>query len=417
MKLIISIARSLLLARWRQTLVAAIGVTFSIGMFVALLGFMEGLNEMLDSLFLNRTPHIRLYNEVKPTAMQPVMLLPAYRAGHHFIHSVKTTDSKQEIRNSAAIMEALRNDPHVAGIAPKIAMEVFFNEGPADMAASVNGIDVPQENALFHFSDYTLAGTSADLDRVPNSIILGKALAERLLVNVGERVQLTTPQGEQFTLKVVALWQSGIQDFDRIQSFTSLTTARKLSGKTGNYVTDIQLRLNNINDAPALAKAYSKQFNTSAQDVQTLSAEFETGSFIRSLISYVVGITLLTVSGFGIYNILNMMIYEKMDAIAILKATGFSGKDVRNIFIIMAMSIGVFGGLAGLLLGVLLSAGIDQVPFRTTSLPTITTYPVSYQPFIYITGAVFSLLFTWLAGWQPSRKASTIDPVVIIRGK
>ncbi|WP_369750886.1 hypothetical protein [Pontibacter sp. BAB1700] len=52
-RLIFSIAKSLLLARWRQTLVAAVGVTFSIAMFVTLLGFMNGLNDMLDSLILN----------------------------------------------------------------------------------------------------------------------------------------------------------------------------------------------------------------------------------------------------------------------------------------------------------------------------------------------------------------------------
>ena len=51
-KLILDIAQSLLLARWRQSLVAAIGVTFSIAMFIALLGFMNGLNEWLDGLVL-----------------------------------------------------------------------------------------------------------------------------------------------------------------------------------------------------------------------------------------------------------------------------------------------------------------------------------------------------------------------------
>ncbi|MFZ1260848.1 MAG: ABC transporter permease, partial [Chitinophagaceae bacterium] len=63
-KLIFSIAKSLLVARWRQTLIAAIGVTFSITMFITLLSFMTGLNDLLDGLILNRTPHIRLYNEV-----------------------------------------------------------------------------------------------------------------------------------------------------------------------------------------------------------------------------------------------------------------------------------------------------------------------------------------------------------------
>ena len=47
-KLIITIAKSLLLARWKQTLVAAVGVTFSITMFITLLGFMSGLNDLLD---------------------------------------------------------------------------------------------------------------------------------------------------------------------------------------------------------------------------------------------------------------------------------------------------------------------------------------------------------------------------------
>jgi lipoprotein-releasing system permease protein len=65
LKLIARISFALLMARWRQTLVAAVGVTFSITMFVALLGFMSGLNDLLDGLILNRTAHIRLYKEIK----------------------------------------------------------------------------------------------------------------------------------------------------------------------------------------------------------------------------------------------------------------------------------------------------------------------------------------------------------------
>jgi lipoprotein-releasing system permease protein len=87
-----------------------------------------------------------------------------------------------------------------------------------------------------------------------------------------------------------------------------------------------------------VATEYRELFGTKAEDIQTANAEFETGTNIRTLISYVVGITLLIVAGFGIYNILNMMIYEKMDSIAILKATGFAGKDVKRIFLMIALS-------------------------------------------------------------------------------
>jgi lipoprotein-releasing system permease protein len=112
-----------------------------------------------------------------------------------------------------------------------------------------------------------------------------------------------------------------------------------------------------------------------------------------------------------------MMIYEKMDTIAILKATGFSGKDVKRVFIIIALVIGVFGGLFGLLFGYLISSGIDHIPFKTEALPTITTYPIDYDPRYYIIGITFSVITTYYAGYFPSRKASKIDPVIIIRGK
>jgi lipoprotein-releasing system permease protein len=64
-----------------------------------------------------------------------------------------------------------------------------------------------------------------------------------------------------------------------------------------------------------------------------------------------------------------------------------------------------------------LSAIIDQIPFNTASLPTIKTYPITYNGNFYIIGIVFSLVTTYLAGFFPSRKASKIDPVIIIRGK
>jgi lipoprotein-releasing system permease protein len=70
--LILDIAKALMVARFKQTAIAATGVVFSITMFVALLGFMNGLNQLLDGLILNRTPHIRFYNEVKPSPNQPI---------------------------------------------------------------------------------------------------------------------------------------------------------------------------------------------------------------------------------------------------------------------------------------------------------------------------------------------------------
>ena len=106
-----------------------------------------------------------------------------------------------------------------------------------------------------------------------------------------------------------------------------------------------------------------------------------------------------------------------MDSIAILKAVGCSGGDVNEIFISIALSIGIFGGAMGLLGGLGLSSLIDQIPFNTDSLPTVKTYPINYNPRFYMIGGIFSLVTSYMAGYFPSRKASKIDPVVIIRGK
>jgi lipoprotein-releasing system permease protein len=416
-KLIASVSRSLLFARWKQTLVAAIGVTFSITMFITLLGFMSGLNDLLDGLVINRTPHVRLYNEILPSKLQPIDNFHKYKNSYNFVSSVKPKNERLQIYNGSAIIRELKKDPRVLGVAPKITAQVFYNVGELDITGVINGVDVEAENKLFAFKDYVVGGNNIDLKNIPNSIILGKGAADKMLANVGDIVQVTTSRGERMQLKVVGFFQSGLQDIDKVQSYASLETTQKLLGEGGSYVTDIQVKLKNMIIAPDLAKEYSKLYDAEAIDIQTANSQFETGSSVRTIISYAVGITLLVVAGFGIYNILNMMIYEKMDSIAILKATGFSGKDVNRIFITIALTIGVFGGLLGLLFGFGLSSLIDQIPFDTAALPTIKTYPINYNPKFYMIGAIFSIVTTYFAGYFPSRKASKIDPVIIIRGK
>ncbi len=416
-KLLARIALALSMARWRQTMVAAVGVAFSITMFITLLGFMNGLNDMLDGLVLNRTPHIKLYNELKPSPVQPVQLADGYKGYYHFIRSVKPYGRRLEIYNVDPIMTSIEKDDRVLGLAPKIAAQVFYNVGAIDVTGVINGVDVEAENRLFFFSTYVTEGNYIDLKNIPNSIILGKSAADKMLAKIGDVIQVTTARGDRQQLKVVGYFQSGLADIDKINSYTSISTVQKLLGEPRSYITDIQVKLKDIDMAPAMAREYRQRYGVDAEDIQTANAQFETGSSVRSIISYAVGITLLIVAGFGIYNILNMMIYEKMDSIAILKATGFSGRDVKRIFIMIAISIGVIGVSFGLVFGFLASSFIDQIPFETAALPSINTYPVNYDIKFYIIGAAFGIFTTYLAGYLPSRKASKVDPVVIIRGK
>lgn len=415
-RLILNIALHLLGARLKQTVIAAVGVTFGIAMFISLVSFMNGMNDLLDGLMLNRTPHVRLYNEIKPVENQPVTLSDEYKKHINFINSIKPKDRGKAIYNSKTIINALHKDKRVLDVAPKVVTPVFFHSGTIEISGVINGIDIAAEESLFKFSDYIREGKITDLEQ-SNSIIIGSGLATKMMLTVGDMIKVTTPKGNLVLLKIVGISQIGISEIDDTMSTTSISTAQKILGEATNYMTDIQLNLHDITTAPQLAKEFRSKFDLDAIDYQTTNSQFETGSTIRSIISYSVGVVLLIVAGFGIYNILNMMIYEKMDSIAILKATGFSGNDVKWIFIFLSLIIGISGGILGLVFGFIFSNIIDVIPFNMASLPTTETFPVNYNPVFYIIGITFAVVTTTIAGLLPALKASKIDPVEIIRGK
>jgi lipoprotein-releasing system permease protein len=246
---------------------------------------------------------------------------------------------------------------------------------------------------------------------------LGAGIAKKLSLTIGDKVQVSTAKGALVPLKIVGIFQSGLAEIDNVQSYVNLSMGQQLLGEGKTYLTDINLKLFDIEDAIPMTREVKRVFGVSAIDIKSANAQFETGTAIRNMITYAVSITLLIVAGFGIYNILNMMIYEKMNDIAILKATGFSGDDVKWIFISQALIIGLVGGLLGLAIGFGLSVVIDHAPFETEALPTVKTFPVNFDPSYYVGGILFALVSTFLAGYLPARKARKIDPVEIIRGQ
>jgi len=415
-KVILNIAKTHLLTKMKSTTTAALGVTFGIGAYITLVSFMTGLNEMLDSLILNQTPHIHLYNEIEPTEAQPVSLYEEFQNSVNVVHSIKPKQSQKKIHNALPILSYLKKDERVKGATPQLRAQIFYLSGSIELGGNLVGVDIMEETRLSNMRDYIVEGAPEALKNTENGVLLGSGLASKMSLSVGDRVQISTIKGTIFPLKIVGIYQSGIADIDNIQSFANLKTVQRILGEAQNYVTDINVKLFDITEAPAMAQIWGKQFEIKATDINQANAQFETGSNIRNLITYAVSITLLIVAGFGIYNILNMLIYEKMKDIAILKATGFSGRDVQLIFMSQAMIIGAVGGVLGLFIGYILSRLIDNVAFETEALPTITTYPINYNIAYYAIGITFALLSTFVAGWLPSNKAKKIDPVRIIRG-
>ncbi|MBT8384437.1 MAG: ABC transporter permease [Bacteroidia bacterium] len=416
-KVILTIAKTHLLTKIKQSSTAALGVTFGIGAYITLVCFMTGLNKMLDDLILNQTPHVHIYNEIEPSKKQPIALYDELKNSMNVVHSIKPKLSQKKIHNALPIIHYLKENNNVRGAIPQIKATIFYIAGSIEIGGYLTGINALEEAKLFNLDDYIIKGSAESLHNSNNGILLGAGIAKKMSLDIGDRIQVSTIKGDIFPLKIVGLYQSGIADIDAIQSFANLKTVQRILGEAENYITDINVKLHDIDLAYPLSQKIEQQFDLKAVDIKTANAQFETGTTIRNLITYAVSITLLIVAGFGIYNILNMLIYEKMNDIAILKATGFSGKDVELIFMSQAIIIGLVGGVIGLIIGYILSRIIDNIPFATEALPTVETFPVNYNPWFYVIGITFAMMSTFLAGYLPSQKAKKIDPVTIIRGQ
>ncbi|MFD2518933.1 ABC transporter permease [Salinimicrobium flavum] len=411
---ILSIAKTHLFSKLKQTIIAALGVTFGIGSYVTLVSFMTGMNQMLDDLILNQTPHIHIYNEIEPSEEQPIFLADGIKNTFRVVRSVRPKQTQKKIYNAQPLIDRLNRDPRVRGALPQVKAQIFYVSGSIEIGGNLIGADILKEAELFNLKDYIVEGSAKDLHNDSNGILLGVGLAKKMSLEIGDRVQINTIKGEIFPLKIVGFYQSGITEIDNIQSFTNLKTIQRVLGEPQNYITDINVKLYHMDDAVPIAQKVEEEYGLKAMDIKTANAQFETGTTIRNFITYAVAVTLLIVAGFGIYNILTMLIYEKMNDIAILKATGFSGKDVQLIFMSQALIIGIVGGILGLIMGFGLSVLIDNTPFETPALPAVKTYPINFNGWFYVIGISFALIATSLAGYLPSRKAKNLDPVQII---
>ena len=415
-RLSLRIALVHLLSKKKQTIVAMLGVTFGISMFIVMISFMTGVNDFLMELTLDGSPHIHIYNPVKTD--RPSIAESAYDTTRNWVivHHQRPKQELARIKDGVQILDAIRKTPGVSQASPQLSTQVFFNNGPLQFAGSVVGIDVMAENAMYKLYEKMELGTVDRLLTNREGILMGERLAKKMNVTMGDRVSLTTPQGNTFMLKVVGIFSFGISVIDDSRCYVQLQTAQKLLGKSSDYFTDINLKLLDYRRAAELAPILEQRFGYKSEDWQTANAGILAGEVVRNAMTYVVAITMLIVAGFGIYNIMNMTVVNKMRDIAIMKATGFEGKNIISIFLLQSVIIGILGALLGVIFGALISYGINQIPFPARDVIKLETFPVSYKMKHYLMGIFFGFITTLFAGYFPSKKASKVDPVVIIRG-
>lgn len=183
--------------------------------------------------------------------------------------------------------------------------------------------------------------------------------------------------------------------------------------KNKNYATDILVNTADYSKAREVAEKLASVTTYKVEAWQEGNGQLNAANTIRDILAIAVSLTILIVAGFGIYNIMNMTVNEKIKEIAILKAMGFNGKDVVKIFLMQSVSIGLIGGFTGLILGNVIARIVDNIPFKIASYDTL---PINFRTSDYILAFAFGTIITIIAGYLPARKASKLDPVAILRG-
>lgn len=414
-KLTAQIAITHLVTKRRQSLIAMLGVTFGISMFIIMISFMTGVNQFLEDLAMDNTPHVHIYN---PITIRKKALIPAASPNSWtVVEHQKPGNDRPRIKDGLLLMQRIERMPGVLGAAPQVSSQVFFNNGPVQVSGNILGVDVGKQIALFDLQKKMDAGDILDLMKSANVLIMGSGLAAKMGVGIGDRVRVTTPEGNPLTLKIAGLFSFGMAMLDDSRCYATMATVQRLLQQDPAYVTDLNIKMTDVHDAVPFRKRMEAELNqVKVEDWVMANASILAGDAIRNVLTAVVCITLLTVAGFGIYNIMNMNIINKMKDIAILKATGFEGKDITAIFLLQSLIIGLSGGLLGIMIGFVFSYLISLLPFPEGSFLRIKTFPVNFKPIHYGVGLLFGFLTTLFAGYFPAKKAASVDPVQIIRG-
>ncbi|HEY1030265.1 MAG TPA: FtsX-like permease family protein [Flavipsychrobacter sp.] len=417
-KLSLNIATTHLLTKKRQSIVAMLGVTFGISMFIIMISFMTGVNQFTEDMAMDNTPHVRIY---KPLEIEDKKIIaldkPQKENDWYVVEHQRPKNELSKIKNGLTLAQQIERMPEVMGVAPQLSSQVFYNNGPVQIPGNIYGIDVKKQEALFQLDKKMDEGELDDLLKGSDVIVMGKGLAKKMNVTVGDRVSVTSPEGGNLNLKVVGIFSFGVAAMDESRSYATLATVQKILQKDPSYVTDLNIKLHDINGARMFKQKLENQLGgVYVEDWETANQSLLAGESIRNIMTFVVCATLLVVAGFGIYNIMNMNIINKMKDIAILKATGFQGSDVTAIFMLQSVMIGIAGGFFGLFIGFFFSYLLSITPFPAGEFFRIDTFPVNFNPLHYIIGLFFGFLTTLFAGYFPSKRAAKVDPVRIIRG-
>ena len=401
-----------------NTFISITGITLGVAALIGTLGIMTGFKEDLQSKILGTTAHVIVQER-----------------------------GSNDMKGYADLVDQIEAVPDVIAAAPFIFKQVLVTSKTAVQGIILRGIQPSQETrvtdleANMKFGD--LAGltrpftpsTSSSPDSVrdnptpspanPPGIILGKELAFRLGVFIGDTINVVSPVGPMTSLTmtpkirpytVVGVFESGMFEYDSSLAYISLDEAQKFFN-LGETVTGIQVKVNDVFLAQQIAQRLEATLGHIfiARDWMQLNRNLFSALKLEKTMMFLLLVLITLVASFNIVGTLTMIVNEKQREIAILKAMGATPGAIMRIFMLNGLVIGIVGTGIGVPLGYTFLWLIQNYWTFDASVYYISRIPVHILPLDVLLVATSAILISFAATFYPSWQAAKLDPVSALR--
>ncbi|OGX05557.1 MAG: hypothetical protein A2Z88_09120 [Omnitrophica WOR_2 bacterium GWA2_47_8] len=412
----IFLALRYLFARPRQTVLTLLGIFLGTAAYVSISGFMLGFRGYLVDQLINNDAHVHI--SAREEFLTDHSLDGSFydRLYSHVFWDPAPSGRKDSnmVENPQQWYQRLKADPRVEAYSPQLTASVIFSNGTAEAPATLIGCDPAQQVKVTTIGTYVVEGDFSDLIVGGDRVVIGSELQRRLGIKVSQNVMVSLSNGPPTPFKVVAVFKTGNKLTDSL-AYGALNDVQKVN-RTPNHVNKIAVRLYDHTQSAALAKSWSKISLERVESWDQVNANIFDVFRIQDAVRFMSVGAVIIVAGFGIYNVLNMMVMHKRKDIAILRSMGYGKDDIISLFFSQGLILGVTGTLLGLVFSYFFCRYLQTIPFGGGPFGSGTGHlMVSFDPRIYIQSATLGLLSSSIASILPASSAGKLTPIEIIR--
>jgi len=261
------------------------------------------------------------------------------------------------------------------------------------------------------------------------NIIIGRSLARKLSVNIGDKIRITSTQGSRYTPFGVMPSQrnftvSGIfnvgSEVDDYLILMNIEDAGRLIRIQKNQITGLRIYLNDAFDIENWQRPALTSDQTIVDWRHTHGELFAAVKMEKNMIGLLLSLIII-VAAFNILSSSVMVVNDKNVEIAILKTLGIRRSTINLIFIIQGAWSGILGSIVGTIIGLTLSHYINDIlSFFKWDLVVnanggLRTLPVIFEPTQIISIMLGAILLSLLATLYPAYRSATVSPVEALR--